>query len=48
MERLIVKVPDQLLDRLEEVINDLGLSKSEITRRGLLNEISKLEEQVEA
>lgn len=48
MERIIFKVPDQLHTRLENIVEELGLSKSEISRRGLLNELSKLEEQVEA
>lgn len=47
MERFSFKIPEQLDERLDEIIKETGLSKAEIGRRGLLNEINKLENQVE-
>lgn len=48
MEKITYKVPDQIYARLINIVEELGLSKSEISRRGLLNELNKLEKQVEA
>ena len=41
--QLNIVVPDQMDERLEEVKKKTGLSKSEIGRRGLLNQIDELE-----
>ena len=48
MERLSFKIPKQLHERLENITDNTGLSKAEIGRRGLLNELNKLEGEVEA
>ena len=40
---LHVRLSDNLADRLEKVHNKKGLSKSEIARRGLLEELEDLE-----
>jgi len=43
---LSVSLPKQIEDRLENVVDETGLNKSEIVRRALLNDLNKLEEKV--
>lgn len=45
--RLTVTVSDRLENRLDEVVEQTGLCKSEIVRMGLHNEIQHLKEVVE-
>lgn len=44
-EHLHVKLPSKMADELEAVKTQTGLSKSEISRRGILNQIRELEDR---
>jgi predicted DNA-binding protein len=42
-KQLNIVLPEQMEERLEEKSEETGLSKSEIGRRGIHNELQKLE-----
>lgn len=45
-ESILVQVTPKMKEELKKTVKNTGLSQSEITRRGLLNQIKELEDVV--
>lgn len=45
-KQLNIMLPQQIEERLERTSEKTGLTKSEIGRRGIINELSELEEGI--
>ncbi|MFB6209355.1 MAG: hypothetical protein ABEJ56_04450 [Candidatus Nanohaloarchaea archaeon] len=41
-----IQIPDQLEERLDRIVEETGMAKSEIGRRGLMRQLNQLEKEL--